>query len=198
MLVFIRQRLVLLATPKTGSTALQMALMRHADIVTKGLPGVKHISYPKYLRQVAPLVEGFARGPVEVCALMRAPVDWLGSWYRYRKSAALAGTERSTAGVDFDGFLEAWLSSDPPAFARVGTQGAFLTRPQDGAPVPLLWRYEALDGFADWLAGRLGVEVTLPQANVSALPPEAPSPALRARAEAALAPDMALWRAARG
>lgn len=198
MLVFVRQRLVVLATPKTGSTALQMALMRHADIVTKGLPGVKHISYPKYLRQVAPLVEGFARGPVEVCALVREPVDWLGSWYRYRKAEALAGSARSTAGVDFDGFLEAWLSAEPPAFARVGTQGAFLTRPQDGAPVPVLWRYEAMSRFADWLAERLGLEVVLPQVNVSAVPPAAPSPALRARVEAALAADMALWRGARG
>ena len=197
MLVFVRQRLVLLATPKTASTALQLALMRHADIVTKGLPAAKHISYPRYLRQVAPLVEGLARGPVEVCALVRDPVDWLGSWYRYRRAEALAGTPRSTAHLGFDGFVEAWLAPDPPVFARVGTQSAFLTRPSDGTPVPTLWRYEAMDAFAAWLAERLEVELRLEQHNVSSIPRSPLPPALHARAEAALAADMALWRGAR-
>lgn len=197
MLVFLRAGLVLLATPKTGSTALHMALTRHADIVTRGLPAAKHLSHARYRRLAAPLVEALAPGPVEVCALVRDPVDWLGSWYRYRRAEALAGTPRSTAHLGFDGFVEAWLAPDPPVYARVGTQSAFLTRPSDGTPVPTLWRYEAMGAFAGWLAERLEVELRLEQHNVSATPRSPLPPALHARAEAALAADMALWRGAR-
>ena len=196
MLVFLRAGLVLLATPKTGSTALHMALTRHADIVTRGLPAAKHLSHARYRRLAAPLVEALAPGPVEVCALVRDPVDWLGSWYRYRRAPALDGTANSTAGMDFDGFATAWASDAPPSCARVGNQAAFLTLP-DGRGVDILWRYEAMDGFTRWLSDRIGTAVTLPRANVSATGPTALTPALHTRLEHAFAPDRALWTAAR-
>ena len=197
MLVFLKAGLVILATPKTGSTALHLALGRQADIVTRGLPAAKHIAFGKYRRLAAPLVESLPGPPPQVCALVREPVDWLGSWYRYRRSGALAGTDRSTAGMTFEDFALAWLSDTPPPCARVGNQAGFLTLPRCGTPVDILWRYEAFDAFLDWLSDRLDTPITLPDSNVSPPAPLELSAATRARLDAALAPDRALWEGAR-
>lgn len=201
VLVFVRQRLVLLATPKTASTALHMALAGRADIVTRGLPGVKHISFAKYQRLVEPLVLSFTGAPPETMALVREPVDWLASWYRYRQAPALRGSARSTAGLGFEAFVEAWLAPEPPPCARVGSQAAYLCHPDTGARVQTLWRYEALDTLTAHLTERLGQPVRLARVNASPAAPAAGaaglSAATRRRLAAALEPDFALHAAAR-
>ena len=193
MLVFVRQGLVLLATPKTASTALQLALARHADIVTRGLPAVKHISYPKYLRQVAPLVDGFVRGPVEVCALVRAPLDWLGSWYRFRQRDDIPDAEKGTAGMGFDDFVRDYLADPRPPHADVGSQARFLTVPDQGLAVDRLFAYERIDRFVAFLEDRLDCEIILPKLNVSPLASMELSAGTRARHRDAATADYALW-----
>lgn len=199
MLVFLRQRLVVLATPRAASTALHMALAGQADLVTRGVPAIKHVSLARWHRQWRPLLEDYAGGPLETCALIRAPLDWLDSWRRYRSVPALDGSDRSTAGRSFEAFAEAWLAPRPPPYARVADQAGFLSLPGAAAGgVDHLWRYEALEGFADWLSGRLDRPVRLRRVNAAPPgPPPQPDPALRARLEAALARDLALHAAAR-
>jgi hypothetical protein len=68
---------------------------------------------------------------MELMAIMREPVDWLSSWYRYRSRPALAGQQQSTSDMDFDTFVEAWLSEAPPVFAQIGRQSRFLSE-EDG------------------------------------------------------------------
>ena len=167
VLVFIEKRLVLLATPKTGSTALHSALAPHADMVFRNAPQVKHMSLRRYLRFVAPLIAQYTKTPVETCALIREPEDWLGSWYRYRQRDAIAKTPRSTRGIAFDDFVGAYLSTPPPPFAAVGVQSRFLSGPQGDGAVDILFRYEAIDRFRSWLAHRLDLPLDLAQENVS-------------------------------
>ena len=42
-----------------------------------------------------------------VVALMREPVDWLGSWYRYRQRDGMARPQNSTREISFDAFVRA-------------------------------------------------------------------------------------------
>ena len=44
MIVFIKEKLVILSAPKTGTTSLQAALEPHASIMFRDPPGVKHIN----------------------------------------------------------------------------------------------------------------------------------------------------------
>lgn len=192
MLVFWEQRLVFLATPKTGSTAVEAALESQAEVAVTRPPALKHTTIGRYRRFVGPWLEKTSGKRFEVVALMREPVDWLSSWYRYRGRDALAGTERSTQGMSFDGFVEGYLSTPCPGFANVGAQSRFLgAERKDG--VDRVFRYEEFDGFLAFLEARLDRQITLGRQNVSPSKTTELSPALETRLRQACAADFALY-----
>jgi len=167
MIVFIKEKLVVLSAPKTGTTSLQAALEPHASIMFRDPPGVKHINLGKYQRQIRKLIENLADGQIETFGIVRHPLDWMGSWYRYRQRDQLKGHQNSTHGVSFDAFLKAYMSEDRPHFARVGDQARFFKPRPNDQPVDHLFQYEQLDQAVAFLENRLGREIQLPRKNVS-------------------------------
>lgn len=167
MLVFWTKRLVVLAMPKTGSTSLKAAFRKHADIVFVNPPHFKHMTYARYRRHVLPMLDPEGDRPLEVMAVVREPVDWLSSWYRYRARPAIRGRPQSTADIDFSGFVRAWLDEEPPEFARVGRQSRFLDTGGDAPGVDHLFAYDALDDAVAFLCDRLSVNEELERRNVS-------------------------------
>jgi hypothetical protein len=166
MLVFWDQRLAFLATPKTGSTAIEAALEPLSALVVQRPPVLKHTSVQRFHRFVGPYLEVASGHSFSVAALMREPCDWLGSWYRYRQRDDVTDPNKSTANVTFDEFVTAYCSDNPPEFAAVGSQSRFLkSRKERG--VDHLFRYENIDQFVTFLEDRLGCEITLPRLNVS-------------------------------
>jgi hypothetical protein len=97
---------------------------------------------------------------------MREPLDWLGSWYRYRQRDDVAAPGNSTMGRSFDEFVRAYCSDTPPDFAAVGSQSRFLAEKR-GRGVDHLFAYEKIDRFVTFLEARLKIEITLPRLNVS-------------------------------
>ena len=188
MLVFWKARLVLLAVPKTGTTALEAALAPRADAAILNPPGLKHCTVRKYRRELAGFFEQKGRRPMELVAVMREPVDWLGSWYRYRRRPALDGQPNSTAHLDFDDFVRAYLSDPVPDCARVGAQAQFL---QGG--VDHLFRYDRQEDLLRFLAERLGHEIDPPRLNVSPAGETELSAPLAERLRDACAADFRLW-----
>ncbi len=193
MLVFWKQKLVLLAVPKTGTTALEAALLAHADTAILNPPAMKHTPLRRYRTQLAPYFEDRGARPMEVMAVIREPIDWLGSWYRYRSRDAVAGRPVSTQGLSFDQFVEGWLSDPEPEFARVGRQSRFVTGPDGQMGIDHLFAYEKLDKAVDFLEQRLGVSLQMQTRNAS--PPRQLdlSPALETRLRREAAADFALW-----
>ena len=63
MVVFIKEKLVILSALKTGTTSLQAALEPHASIMFRDPPGVKHVNLGKYQRQIRDLLENLADRP---------------------------------------------------------------------------------------------------------------------------------------
>jgi len=167
MIVFIKEKLVILSAPKTGTTSLQAALEPHASIMFRDPPGVKHINLGKYQRQIRKLIENLADGQIETFGIVRHPLDWMGSWYRYRRRDQLKGHQNSTHGVSFDAFLTAYMSEDRPHFARVGDQARFFKPRPNDQPINHLFQYEQLDQAVAFLENRLGREIQLPRKNVS-------------------------------
>ncbi|MEL7182459.1 MAG: gamma-glutamyl kinase [Pseudomonadota bacterium] len=188
MLVFWKQRLVLLAVPKTGTTALEAALAPMADAAILNPPGMKHCNVQKYRRELAPFFEQKGRRPLSLVAVMREPVDWLGSWWRYRGRAALDGQPNSTKGVSFDAFVSAYLDPQQPDFARVGAQAKFL---QSG--VDHLFRYDHQDALLAFLEDRLGQLPPLERQNVSPVAEVDLSAQTRASLQADFKVDFDLW-----
>ncbi|MCE6949802.1 hypothetical protein LAZ40_07845 [Cereibacter sphaeroides] len=166
MLVFWEQRLAFLATPKTGTTAIEAALESLAAVSIQRPPLLKHTTLQRYRRFIGPYLEAASGSTFTVVALMREPRAWLGSWYRYRQREDLLDPAKSTAGLSFDEFVRAYASDPQPEFAAVGSQARFLDS-KGGEGVDRLFRYEEIDSFIDFLEERLGCEIILPRLNVS-------------------------------
>ena len=191
MLVFWRQKLVFLATPKTASTSIETALSPLAAVIVMRPAHLKHTNAQKYQRQVAPFL-GDSKGETFVTtALMREPRDWLSSWYRYRQRDGEV-PEKSTRGMSFDDFVLGYCRSDQPEFARVGAQATFLA-PEGLRPVDFIFRYERMDLFVGFLEKRLGTTISLPIENVSPSGDATLSPSVEATFRAHCTRDFALY-----
>ena len=166
MLVFWEQRLVFLATPKAGSTAIEAALDSMASFSITRPPEAKHTTAYRYRRFLGPYLKAAAKEDFSVVALMREPLDWLGSWYRFRQREEVMDPARSTQGMSFDRFVQDYMDSPRPPHADVGSQARFLSGPQ-GAGVDRLFAYEEIDAFVQFLEDRLDCEIILPTLNVS-------------------------------
>ncbi|MCC5971164.1 MAG: hypothetical protein JJU15_14565 [Pararhodobacter sp.] len=196
MLVFWKQRLVILATPKSGSTSIEAALESVSALPITRPPELKHTPAYRYQRFIRPYLRASAGAEFTTVALMREPVDWLGSWYRFRRREDVMVAENSTRGMDFADFVRGYMSNPRPAFAEVGAQHKFLSGMNGEAlGVDRLFRYENLPAFVSWLEERLGFAIELPHENVSPTAdvalPEDLAQALRAH----LAPEYALYAA---
>ncbi|MEX3314597.1 hypothetical protein [Sulfitobacter sp. PS-8MA] len=191
MLIFLSRELAFLATPKTGTTAVEMALKPHAEIVFAR--NRKHITAQRYAMRVRPfLQQTFSASPAPL-AVMRHPVDQLRSWYRYRSQPRLDGKRFSTKGLTFEQFALEVISDDPPPRAQIGSQFAFLTSDKGKLLIQHLFAYERQPAFREFLSEKLAREVTLKPKNVS---PDVPAPlsdAAYARLRAARMDEFALY-----
>lgn len=168
MLVFWSEKLVFLSVPKTGTTAIEKALAPHASMVVSEPPELKHAPVYRYNRFFRPMFEKACKEDnMETVAVMREPISWLGSWYRYRQREFLKSTTRSTLGLSFDEFVEAYTKGDKPAFANVGSQAKFLEPRPNGTKVTHLFRYENQPIFLDFLERRLNTRIALTRENES-------------------------------
>jgi hypothetical protein len=106
-----------------------------------------------------------------VVFVIREPIDWLSSWWRYRSREELANpshpNHRNYAGhVSFEQFARAYMKGDEQ-FARVGRASRF-ARPRPGEPeVDHVFRYERLDLLIDFLCEKVGEDVEVGVKNVS-------------------------------
>lgn len=167
MLVFSKARLVFLSVPKTGTTAYQAALAPHASLIVTDPPELKHAPVFRYNRFFRPMLEKFVDQELDVMAVMREPISWLGSWYRYRRRPSQHSMRTSTHRVSFDEFVQAYLKGNRPAFANVGSQAKFLEPQKNGTHVTHLFRYEDQEGVRSFLNARLGVSVDTDTRNTS-------------------------------
>lgn len=168
MIVFWKEKLVILAVPKTGTSALAQVLGPQADIVVSDPPELKHAPVYRYNRFFRPMFEkACGEKNLELMAIMREPVSWLGSWYRYRQRPFLDGKPTSTKGMSFDEFVGEYVKDDRRAFANVGSQAKFLEPRPNGTKIAHLFRYEDFSSAVDFLEQRLNRTIELPQVNVS-------------------------------
>ncbi len=193
MLVFWKARLVLLAVPKTGTTALEQALLPHADAAIVNPPQHKHCTVRRYRAQLQKFFEQHGQRPLEIMAVVREPVDWLSSWYRYRARDEIRGTPNSTAGMEFDSFVEAWLRDAPPNFARVGRQSRFVAAEDGSLGVDHLFRHDRLDLAVAFLEDRVQAPLEVGRSNVSPPREVGLSDAMAQRLRAEAAAEFALW-----
>lgn len=167
MLVFNKQKLVLMAPPKTGTTALANALAPLATTIYSDPPMLKHMPIQRFQRFVVPLMDIVGEENLRTIAVIRHPIDWLGSWYKYRGRPFLSGRPQSTANIDFDTFVAGYMKGDRPAYANVGSQAKFLTKNSPEVLVDHLFQYEQMPKLVSFLEDALETKVELGRENVS-------------------------------
>lgn len=193
MLVFWKERLVLLAVPKTGTSAYAAALGPRASMVVSDPPELKHAPVYRYNRFFRPMFEKMGAERMDVAAVIREPLSWLGSWYRYRQRPFLDGRPTSTRGLSFDDFVDAYAAGDRPAFANVGEQSKFVEPRPNGTHVTHLFRYEEQGALIGFLENRLGTRLDLPRRNVSPGADLDLSTEVEAKLRRKCAAEFALW-----
>lgn len=193
MLVFWKENLVLLAMPKTGSTAIEGALSPRASLVLRDPPHLKHAPCYRYKRFLRPFFVQAGGQTPELMSLVRNPIDWLSSWYRYRTRDDLIGHENSTRDVSFDDFVLEYCKGNPAPFANVGSQNKFLRINDGELGVEHLFQYEATDVWRGYLEDRLEMQISLKQKNVSPQLPIALAPEVEAKLRQKRAAEFAVW-----
>ncbi len=165
MQIYFKENLAMLAVPKTGSTAYEMALRGRADIIFAKRR--KHMTLAKYHKHIVPFLDtAYDLNPVTL-AVMRDPVDHLRSWYRYRSRPVLIGSPKSTAGMSFDAYVRDVVSDAPPPYASVGLQSNMLTLSDGSMPLHHLFCYENQPQLRSFLESRFETDIKLNQKNVS-------------------------------
>ncbi|WP_410217369.1 hypothetical protein [Paracoccus sp. (in: a-proteobacteria)] len=192
MLIFWDQRLVFLATPKAGSSAIEMALESLASASLQRPATLKHTDIGTFRRHLGPWLEAQAGEAFTTVALMREPVEWLRSWYRFKLRDDIDDPHPIMEGVGFADFVREYARPEGPGTTGVGTQAGFLTNGQ--ARVDRIFRYEQIQDFVDFLEGRLDCAIELPRINV---PPSVDvhlDPEAEVRLRASMARDLDLYQ----
>jgi hypothetical protein len=170
MLISLKHRYAFFCTPKCASNSIEAMLKPHADIHLLGSPQVRHTNARQYQQFIQPYLAEVAGGQsIERVAIVREPIAWLHSWYRFRARSALrnADSQNSTAHVSFSEFIDAYLSQPQPPFAEVGTQLEFLLDAEGQLGVDRLYAYDNLPNLAAYFSERVGQPLSLGAINVS-------------------------------
>lgn len=164
MLIFWDKRLVFLATPKAGSTAVEAALEALASVAVQRPAALKHTDLRHYRAHIAPWLHAATGDHFTTVALMREPVGWLRSWYRFRLRDDIDDPDHAMTGVSFPDFARSYADPQSKDFPAIGTQSDFLTHGQDR--VDRIFRYEEIEDFTHFLEDRLDCAINLPRVNV--------------------------------
>ena len=186
---------VFLSMPKAGSTVLQKHFARHAMILFRQPPGMKHMSAVTFETVLAPWLEryGRPRDSYETMCLVRHPLDRAVSWWKYRSRPEAAGQPNFTGDLSFAQFADRLIAGDVP----LGTSSNFVTDADGKVIVDRIYRYEHLDAAAAFMSRQLGIDPpVLEPTNVSPARQGQMDAPTRVRLEEHFAADLAVYEAA--
>ncbi|MFH5775673.1 hypothetical protein ACHFJ0_15585 [Paracoccus sp. NGMCC 1.201697] len=163
MLIFWEKRLVFLATPKAGSTAVEAALESLANVAVQRPAELKHTDLGSYRRHIEPWLHQMTGDRFTTVALMREPIGWLRSWYRFRHRDDIDDPDHAMDGVTFSQFAQSYAGS-AETYRQIGMQCDFLTQSEDR--VDRIFRYEEMQDLTHFLEDRLDCAISLPRVNV--------------------------------
>ena len=196
MLVFWKENLIFLAVPKTGTVAIEGALAPYASMVLREPPQIKHAPLYRYGRFLRPMFDKVGNKKLDTIAVIRNPVEWLSSWYRYRNRNFLVGHENSTRGVTFHDFVMEYCKDDPAPFAKIGSQAPYVFDKKGTRETTHLFAYEHQPALIAFLENRLDMSIKLKQLNVSPTIPAIITPAIKNKLRAEKPQEFAAYKEA--
>ncbi|WP_194865053.1 sulfotransferase family protein [Alloalcanivorax profundimaris] len=173
MLLSSKHGFAFLCMPKCASTSIEIALRNYCTVRITGQPDLKHMDARTYHRYIGDMHKKLLPDvSIEVVCMMREPLEWLHSWYRYRtreelKDPTHPNRNNYTGGLEFDEFLKAYMSRERPPFADVGSQRQFLELENGSLGVDRIFRVDDMEGLKSYFREKLGEEIEIPNENVS-------------------------------
>ncbi len=174
MLISMRYDFVFLCTPKCASTSVEAMLYPYSDIRLQGPNYLKHTNVREFETYIRPFLAAKTTvETLETICVVREPVSWLDSWYRFRARHRLRDPDhpshdRSTADIAFPDFVRAYMSSPPPRFAaNIDSQFDFVKDGADEVGVQTIFRYERVEDLVAYMSRKVDASLTLPRRNVS-------------------------------
>ncbi|MEO0387028.1 MAG: hypothetical protein AAF281_05790 [Pseudomonadota bacterium] len=193
MMVHIPSRLAFLATPKCASTSVENALRPHCQFIATGFPSMTHMHVNRYNRFVRPLLKATGFPDVKTTCLFREPIDWVGSWWRYRRQDRFSG-EESTKTMSFETYAQRYIEGEKLPFLPKGHQAGMFWGPEGRVVLAdYIFRYEDLDLYAEFWSRKIGKTVKFGRHNVSPDMAAALSPGVEDALRAYLATDYQIW-----
>lgn len=148
-------------------------LQPYSDISLVGPSFFRHTNFRQYSNYIKPYLNEVAgTDTLETICLVREPLSWLNSQYRFRSRFDIRKPNHprhssSTQGITFPEYLEAYMSEDPPTFARVGTQFDFVKNDLNEIGVTTIFPYENISDFVRYMSTKLSKKLTINYRNVS-------------------------------
>jgi hypothetical protein len=167
MLIGVEKRFIFIANTKAASTSIEHVLVNHAEIERASNPQRKHIHMLDVLKEYAFLfnLPGYEPATFFRFGVMRDPIDWIGSWFRYRHSNKVAAPLPKE--MDFAAF---WAAKDWNIRRANGAphlQRDFFTDNSGNLLVDVIIPYRDLDALFSRICAGLWVDKPLPQMNAS-------------------------------
>lgn len=186
---------VFLSAPKTGSTTLERSFSRHATVVIRNPPRIRHMNAALFDLRARELLAsgGHPRTSYELICMIREPVDWAASWWRYRARPQLQGDAKYTGDLSFDDFIAKVVDGK----TNLSGLDKFAQGSGRHPGVERMFRYDNIQGAADWMAAKLDIPTPkLAIANASPERDTTVSPGTRALIESHFARHLGLYQAA--
>jgi hypothetical protein len=205
MQLSVKKGIGFICIPKCGSTTVERFMRPSSDFSLSGNPQLKHIRYEQVEGHIWPLLAQLHLSIPFTFAVVREPVSWVESWYRFRARDELAPPEHPqhhnfSGHITFPEYVEAVLQPRPPSFARIHSQHYYVRNKAGEVGVDKIIPLEQIGVAVPALLEKHGIRVAKPddRRNVSEVRNAAALPDhLRARLLAHLEKDVAMHRASR-
>lgn len=201
MMMSMKSGVAFLCMPKCASTSIEAALKRYSNIVLAGPNGPKHMTFMQYSMTAYPFYKAIfpAKEIVSFC-LMREPVSWLESWYRYRtrddlKDPSHKNHQNYTGNISFSEFVGAYLDqSESIRFPDILSQYDFVQDQEENIGVDYIFDMSDMEAVSEFLSTRFGRDIEIPVKNVSPSFAVSLDDEIRKRLEKRLEKDIALYQ----
>jgi len=142
--------------PKCASTSIEVAIKPHCNINYAGHPILKHMDARTFNKWVLPPCEQ-ANPHIESICLMRDPLDWIESWYRYRTRDGLIRHKNYTGDISYNEFITRYIAGE------TGIDNQFNFQIGIDRIIPLT----RIDLFSKFISKKIGTKIVIPKLNVS-------------------------------
>ncbi len=175
MNVLTKQGLAYICVPKTGSSALTEALVPWSSIIYTRKPSCHHMTAQKFQEHVVPFHrEMFPDTTLETFCVIREPLSWIQSWYKYRSRPSISKQKNwrhiyYCGHLSFEEYALDVLKKKQPGHAQISTQSRYIKLDDGSLGVDKIFCMEdGMEKVEAYVSDKLiGKKFVIPKRNVS-------------------------------